>query len=67
MKMKKANPIAYNKSIWLMCQKEDKTFEIKPYDFVASDRNKDENIRSYASRYAVKGKQILDNVIKGVF
>ncbi len=50
-----------------MCEKEDKTFEIKPYDFVASDRNKDENIRSYASRYAVKGKQILDNVIKGVF
>lgn len=67
MKMKKSNPTAYNKSIWFMCEKEDKTFEIKPYDFVASDRNKDENIRSYASRYAVKGKQILDNVIKGVF
>ena len=57
-----------NKFIWNECERLDKTFKVEHNPKrETKGRNKEENIRSYASRYAVKGKQILDNVIKGVF
>ena len=46
----------------------DKSFVVKSNeDYATGDRVKQyENIRSYASRYAVKGNKLLDKIEKGV-
>ena len=68
LRMKQKYELDSNKFVWIECERLDKTFKIKHDDSKQTrGRNKEENIRSYASRYAVKCKQILDNIVKGVF
>ena len=69
MEMKKKLPYDSNKTVWYECERIDKSFVVKSNeDYATGDRVKQyENIRSYASRYAVKGNKLLDKIEKGVF
>ena len=69
MEMKKKLPYDSNKTVWYECEKIDKSFAVKSYDdYATGDRvKKYENIRSYASRYVVKGANLLKKIELGVF
>ena len=69
MEMKMKLPYDSNKTVWYECERIDKNFVVKSNDdYATGDRVKQyENIRSYASRYAVKCKQIMAKIEYGMF
>ena len=69
MEMKMKMPYDKNKTVWYECERIDKNFAVKSNeDYATYDRiKKIENVRSYASRYAVKGANLLKNIELGVF
>ena len=69
MEMKMKLPYDSNKTVWYECEKIDKSFAVKSCDdYATGDRvKKYENIRSYASRYVVKGANLLKKIELGVF
>lgn len=68
LRMKQKYKYDSNKFIWNECERLDKTFKIQHDNKrQTKGRNKEENIRSYASRYAVKCKQIMAKIEYGVF